>query len=210
MSILTDLANAVLEMRKDEVVRLSEAALAEGIPADRAITEGLAAGMKLVGERFAQKIYFVPEVLVAGRALYAGMDVLAPHVEQTSRPAGTAVLAVVDGDFHDIGKNIVKLMMGAAGIRVVDLGKNVPADRIVEAVAAERADLVGLSTLMTTTLESMERIVARVREAGSTAVLVGGAAVTPAFANRIGADGTAADAAGAVDLALDLLSRVRT
>lgn len=210
MSTLTDLANAVLEMRRDEVVRLSEAALAEGIPADRAITEGLAAGMKLVGERFARKIYFVPEVLVAGRALYAGMDVLAPHVEKTSRPAGTAVLAVVEGDFHDIGKNIVKLMLGAAGVRVVDLGKNVPADRIVEAVAAEGADLVGLSTLMTTTLESMEGIVARVREAGPAPVIVGGAAVTPAFAGRIGADGTAADAAGAVELALDLIARVRT
>jgi methanogenic corrinoid protein MtbC1 len=208
MSTLSDLANAVVELNRDEVVRLAGKALEEGISADRAITDGLAAGMRLTGERFARKEYFVPEVLVAGRALYAGMDVLAPHVRQAARPLGTAVLAVVEGDFHDIGKNIVKLMLGAAGIRVVDLGKNVPAARIAEAAIRERADIVGLSTLMTTTLDAVGETVTRLRESHPAPVIVGGAAVTASFAKRIGAEGTAPDAAGAVELALALLERV--
>ena len=209
MDVFEALANAVVDLKRDEVVALSRQAVADGIAADRAITEGLAAGMRLVGERFARKEYFVPEVLVAGRALYAGMDVLAPHVTRESGDRGTAVLAVVQGDFHDIGKNIVKLMLEAAGLRVVDLGKNVPADRIVEAVEEESAELVGLSTLMTTTMDTMAAHVAEVKRETSAAVLVGGAPVSAGFAREIGADGTAGDAAGAVELALTTIERVR-
>jgi len=207
VNTLEALAQAVLGLNRDEVVRLSESALGEGIPADRAISEGLAAGMRLVGERFARKEYFVPEVLVAGRALYAGMDILSPHVERTGEGGGTAVLAVVHGDFHDIGKNIVKLMLEAAGLRVVDLGKDVPADKIVETARAERAELVGISTLMTTTLDTMAESVRLIKAETDAAVLVGGAPVTRSFADDIGADGTADDAAGAVTLSLDLLQR---
>ena len=208
MSTLDELARAVLDLRKDDVVRIANEALAAGIPAERAIHEGLAAGMRLVGERFARKEYFVPEVLVAGRALYAGMDVLAPHVTRAAEAEGTAVLAVVEGDFHDIGKNIVKLMMETSGLRVVDLGKNVPLTRIRAAVLEESADLVGLSTLMTTTLDEMARAVRVLGEETGVPVLVGGAAGTPAFAARIGAAGTAPDAAGAVARAKAILARV--
>ena len=205
METLESLANAVLELNRNEVVRLSELALAEGFPAEQAISEGLAAGMRLVGERFTKKIYFVPEVLVAGRTLYAGMEILGPRVTRRDEGRGTAVLAVVKGDFHDIGKNIVKLMLDAAGVRIVDLGKNVGVERILEAVEAEHADIVGISTLMTTTLDVMADHVATIKANTGAAVLVGGAPVTKAFAKRIGADGTAPDAAGAVELALSLI-----
>ena len=205
METLHALARAVVELEQPEVVRLSRLALAEGIPAEVAIRDGLAAGMREVGERFARKEYFVPEVLVAGRALYAGMDVLAPHVDRARETRGTIVLAVVHGDFHDIGKNIVKLMMEASGLRVVDLGRNVPADEVLAAVDREGADLVGLSTLMTTTLDTMAETVAKLREASRAAVLVGGAPVTAAFARKIGAAGTADEADGAVRLARSLL-----
>jgi methanogenic corrinoid protein MtbC1 len=205
MSTLDELARAVLALSKDDVVRIANRALEEGIPADRAIHDGLAAGMRLVGDRFARKEYFVPEVLVAGRALYAGMDVLAPHVERAVEAEGTVVLAVVEGDFHDIGKNIVKLMLETSGLRVVDLGKNVPTDRIEAAAREEGADVVGLSTLMTTTLDTMAEAVHRLQDVP---VLVGGAAVTPAFAARIGAAGTAPDAAGAVARVKELLAEI--
>ncbi len=209
MDLLKSLSRAVVDLRREEVVRLSERAIAKGIPADQAITEGLADGMRLVGEKFTAKEYFVPEVLAAGRALYAGMDVLSPHVTRAGDRRGTAVLGVVQGDYHDIGKNIVKLMLSAAGVRVIDLGKNVTVDRLLQAVEEEEADVVGLSTLMTTTLVTMAEQVDALQRAGVGAVLVGGAPVTAGFAREIGADGTADDAGGAVDLFLQTMDRVR-
>ncbi len=209
MDLLKSLSRAVVDLRREEVVRLSERAITEGIPADQAITEGLADGMRLVGEKFTAKEYFVPEVLAAGRALYAGMDVLSPHVTRAGDRRGTAVLGVVQGDYHDIGKNIVKLMLSAAGVRVIDLGKNVTVDRLLQAVEEEEADVVGLSTLMTTTLVTMAEQVDALQRAGVGAVLVGGAPVTAGFAREIGADGTADDAGGAVDLFLQTMDRVR-
>jgi methanogenic corrinoid protein MtbC1 len=208
MDLLESLSRAVVELRREEVVRLAEQAVLAGIPADQAITEGLAGGMKIVGEKFTAKEYFVPEVLAAGRALYAGMDVLAPHVSVVDGHRGTAVLGVVAGDYHDIGKNIVKLMLSAAGVRVVDLGKNVPIDRLLAAVEEEEADIVGISTLMTTTLSTMAEQVDALKRAGIGAVLVGGAPVTASFAKDIGADGTADDAGGAVELFLETVKRI--
>ncbi|MCU0724958.1 MAG: corrinoid protein [Planctomycetes bacterium] len=207
--VLEDLARSVLELDREGAVRAAGEALLAGVPPETAITAGLAEGMRRVGERFAAKVYFVPEVLVAGRIFYAAMEVLAPHVARQPDAAGTMVCAVVEGDFHDIGKNIVKLMVEAAGFRVVDLGKNVPAERILEAVERERADLVGLSTLMTPTLDRMARTVKILKERTSAAVLVGGAPVDRAFAAKIGADGTAPDAAGAVALAREFAGRRR-
>ncbi len=209
MDLLSSLSRAVVDLSREEVVRLSERAIEEGIPADQAITEGLAGGMRIVGEKFTAKEFFVPEVLAAGRALYAGMDVLAPHVTRAGDQRGTAVLGVVAGDYHDIGKNIVKLMLSAAGVRVIDLGKNVPVDRLLAAVEEEAADVVGLSTLMTTTLVTMAEQVDALKQAGIGAVLVGGAPVTESFAKEIGADGTADDAGGAVELFLRTMDQVR-
>jgi methanogenic corrinoid protein MtbC1 len=209
LPVLEVLARSVLDLDREGAVRAASEALAAGVSAEAAITAGLAEGMRRVGERFAAKVYFVPEVLVAGRVFYAAMELLAPHVSKRSGETGTMVFAVVEGDFHDIGKNIVKLMVEASGFRVVDLGKNVPAERIVEAVTREKADLVGLSTLMTPTLDRMARTVRALKERTPAAVLVGGAPVDPDFATRIGADGTAPDAAGAVALARRIADRGR-
>jgi 5-methyltetrahydrofolate--homocysteine methyltransferase len=209
MNLLESLSQAVVSLRREEVVRLAEQAVAEGIPAEQAITEGLAGGMRIVGQKFTAKEFFVPEVLAAGRALYAGMDVLAPHVERVDGERGTAVVGVVAGDYHDIGKNIVKLMLSAAGVRVVDLGKNVSVDRLLKAVEEEKADVVGLSTLMTTTLDTMADQVDQLKQNCAAGVLVGGAPVSESFARDIGADGTANDAGGAVELFLRTVERVR-
>ncbi len=205
--ILDALARAVVDLDRDAVLREAGQAIVHGVPPETAITAGLAEGMRRVGEKYARKEYFVPEVLVAGRVLTAGMEILSPRVKRRPAALGTAVCAVVEGDFHDIGKNIVKLMVEVSGIRVVDLGKNVSADRLVAATLAEKADLVLLSTLMTPTLPRMERAVEAVREKTGATVLVGGPPVTSAFAARIRAFGTAPDAAGAVRLCHDALSR---
>ncbi len=210
MELLESLSHAVVGLCREEVVRLAEQVIAEGLPADRAITEGLAGGMRIVGEKFTAKEYFVPEVLAAGRALYAGMDVLAPHVERVEGLRGTVVVGVVAGDYHDIGKNIVKLMLSAAGVRVIDLGKNVSVDRLRAAAEEEEADVIGLSTLMTTTLCTMADQVDQLKQTCSAGVLVGGAPVTESFARDIGADGTASDAGTAVELFLRTVDRIRT
>jgi methanogenic corrinoid protein MtbC1 len=209
MDTFAALAKAVVDLRREQVVRLCERIIAEGHSAERAISEGLVAGMKLVGEKFSSKEYFVPEVLAAGRALYAGMDVLGPHVERVADERGVAVLGVVEGDYHDIGKNIVKLMLSAAGVRVIDLGKSVRAEQFLTAVEDEEVDAVGISTLMTTTLRTMASHVDELRKRFSGAILVGGAPVQSSFAREIGANGTAPDAACAVELFLKEIDRVR-
>jgi methanogenic corrinoid protein MtbC1 len=206
--LLETIASAVVDLRVGDVPRAVEAALQAGVSARRVVTEGLAEGMRRVGGKFACKEYFVPEVLVASRGMYAGLAVARPFVEADPFPsAGKVVLGVVRGDRHDIGKNIVRVLLEASGFEVHDLGRDVPAERFLEVLRETGALILGLSTLMTTTMPEMAAVVKSVREAPDLAgvkVLVGGAPVTLEFARAIGADGRGGDAAEAVRLAKEV------
>ncbi len=205
--IYEQLASAVLEMKSDEVERLAHLALKEGYPPEEAIEQGLAAGMNEVGKLFAAKVYFVPEVLVCAKAMYVGFDILKEKVISGALSRkGSIVIGVVDGDFHDIGKNIVKLMLEAAGFRIVDLGKNVTRDRFCEAVAAEKPDIAAMSTLMSTTMDSMSDTVASLKgRFPKLKLMVGGAPVDDSFSRSIGAHFYGEDARRAVEGAHDLM-----
>lgn len=195
------LADAVVAMKSDRVIELARRVIAEGLPAEEAITQGLAAGMRRMGEKFAAKECFVPEVLLASKAMYAGFDILKAHMSGSPQSRGKVVLGVVQGDIHDIGKNIVKVMAQAAGFEVIDLGRNVPVAEFVRAADEAGRCVVGVSSLMTTTMPRMGQVVAALDEAGlrrQVRVIVGGAPVSAEFSRRIGADGYAADAHGAV------------
>ncbi len=206
--IYQQLAESVVQMRAGEVRKLALRVIEEGIPPEDAIQKGLAAGMYRAGELFAAKEYFVPEVLVCARAMYAGFDLLKDKVAKDSTAGkGAIVIGVVEGDHHDIGKNIVKLMLEASGFRLIDLGKNAAKAAFLDAVRAENADLVALSTLMTTTMESMEAIVNDLKsEFPNLKLMVGGAPVDYDFAESIGAHFCGKDAQEAVKGAHRLLN----
>lgn len=188
-------------MKPELVAELARQVLEQRLDAQAAITEGLAAGMRRMGEKFAAKECFVPEVLMASKAMYAGFDILKDALG-ADRPAsrGRVILGVVQGDIHDIGKNIVKVMVQAAGFEVVDLGRNVAAADFLRAAEAGPA-VLGISSLMTTTMPRMGKVIEALDKRGlrpGVRVIVGGAPVTQEFARRIGADGWAGDAHGAV------------
>jgi methanogenic corrinoid protein MtbC1 len=193
-----------------EVERLVNAYLVEGIPAPVILDDGFIAAMGIVGKEFKAREIFVPEVLLAARNMHKGISLLKPHLSASGQVhCATVVLGTVKGDIHDIGKNIVSIMLAGASFRVVDLGVNVPVDGFVAAVRAEKPELLGLSALLTTTMMGMKAVVAAVRDAFGTSgpnVMVGGAPVTPEYTREIGADGYAGDAVSAVDLARRLLA----
>jgi corrinoid protein of di/trimethylamine methyltransferase len=202
--LLTQLADAVVAMKSELVVRLARQAIEQGIPAEQAINQGLAAGMRRMGEKFAARECFVPEVLLASRAMYAGFEILQRELTDNDRELvsrGRVVLGVVQGDIHDIGKNIVKVMAQAAGFEIADLGRNVSLPDFVRAVEQHRPQVLGLSSLMTTTMPRMGTVIELLDKAGlrkQVKVIVGGAPTTAEFARRIGADGWARDAHTAV------------
>ena len=189
------------------VVELVTGALAAGHPAQSILERGLLGGMQVVGRKFVANEVFIPEVLIAARAMKAGMELLRPHFAEAEMPTrGTFVVGTVKGDLHDIGKNILGMVLEGAGWRVVDLGIDCPAGKFVAAVEEHPGCVVGLSALLTTTMMSMREIVAAVRQKRSEAViLIGGAPVTAAFAEQIGASGYAANPPEAVEL-LDRLA----
>ena len=207
------IAEAVREARAAAVSEGVRAALADGAPAEQIVTEGLVAGMGVVGDLFKAGDLFVAEVLASARAMKAGMALLEPLLKGEARERiGTVVLGTVRGDLHDIGKKLVGVMLEAAGFAVVDLGTDVAPERFVEEVKARGAQIVGLSALLTTTMRAMKDTIDALARAGlrdRVKVLVGGAAVSAAFAAEIGADGTAPDAGGAVALAKQLVARLR-
>jgi len=194
----------LFEGRHLEVRAMTEAALAEGLEVRDVLEEGLIAGMKVVGEDFKHNRVFVPEVLLAARAMKAGMEVLKPLLTErgAAASAGTIVMGTVKGDLHDIGKNLVGMMAEGAGFEIVDLGTDTSAEEFVAAAREHRADIVGMSALLTTTMVYMPTVVKALKEAGldGVKVCIGGAPVGPEFRDRIGADGYAADAASAVQL----------
>ena len=184
-------------------------ALSKGIPAGEILNQGLIMGMNSVSEQFKNNEIFIPEVLVSAKAMNLGLAVLEPFLEEaTKQSKGKVVIGTAKGDLHDIGKNIVAMLLKGAGFDVVDLGTDVSKERFVESAKKEEADIVGISALLTTTMIYMREVIEAVSNAGlkkNVKVMIGGAPVTQSFADQIEADGYAPDAALAVDLAKQLL-----
>ena len=191
-----------------KVESLITAALKEGTPAEIVINDGLIAGVDVVGDRFKKNEVYIPEVLLAARAMKMGMDVLKPEIIKAGiKPIGKCLVGTVQGDLHDIGKNLVAMMLKGAGFEVIDLGVDVGPDKFVEQVKTQGVQVVGMSTLLTTTMPGIEKALKAIKDAGVLVkIMIGGAPVTQDYADNIGADGYAADAASAVDLAKSLLS----
>ena len=191
-----------------DVRKLVEAALAEGTSAQEILNDGLLSAMGEVGQRFKRNEVFVPEVLVAARAMKAGTELLKPHLTKEGvQAAANAVVGTVKGDLHDIGKNLVIMMLEGAGFAVVDAGVDVAPDRFVALAKEHNAKVVGLSALLTTTMPGMKSAVDALRASGlPVKVMIGGAPVTQAYCDEIGADGYSVDAASAADLAKRLIA----
>jgi 5-methyltetrahydrofolate--homocysteine methyltransferase len=194
-----------------DVPKLTQEALVQGISPAMILSDALVAGMDVVGEKFRRDELFMPEVLIAAKAMQAAMTVLRPKLIETGvETAGTIVIGTVQGDLHDIGKNLVGMLFEGAGYQVIDLGVGVAPERFVEAVRTHKPDIVGLSSLLTTTMPQMREVIESLVEAGlrgSVKVMVGGAPVTEKFAQDIGADGYSPDAASAVEKARVLTTR---
>jgi len=211
MEILTRLATEVEAGEADLARATTGEALTAGRSAEEVLKQGLLAGMAVVGERFRRREIFLPDVLLAARALHAGLAVLQPLLEGAGVPsAGRVVLGTVQGDLHDIGKNLVGILLRGAGFEVVDLGTDVAAERFVDAAVEHGARVIGMSALLTTTRLGMRDVIAALRTrglAGKIRTIVGGAPVDPGFAREIGADAYAFDAASAVDEVRALVAR---
>jgi 5-methyltetrahydrofolate--homocysteine methyltransferase len=209
MEILGRIADALRQGDEGEVGALTKEALAAGLAAGEILNRGLVAGMNVVGEEFRKREIFLPDVLLAARAMYAGLFVLKPHLASEGVPSrGKIVLGTVKGDLHDIGKNLVGILLKGAGFEVIDLGHDVAPEAFVDAAVREGAPLIGMSALLTTTMTRMRDVVALVEERGlrgKVRTIVGGAPVNADFAREIGADGYACDAADAVDRVRALL-----
>jgi len=201
-TLWVELAKAVVDMDEKKVIELSNEVLDSSFSPKLAIVNGLSKGMDEVGEKFASEIYFVPEVLICADTMYAGFNILKRHIKECEiKKDVTIVIGVVEGDFHDIGKNIVALMLEAAGFIVYDLGYNVPTIKFIEKIKKVNPDIIALSTLMTTTLEKMEEIIKFVRSEFmdcSPKIMIGGAPVTKMFSDKINADFYGEDAYQAV------------
>jgi 5-methyltetrahydrofolate--homocysteine methyltransferase len=208
MADLNALAEAVINGDMNGAMQITMQAIAEKMPAGQILNEGLIAGMDKIGVRFKNNEVYIPEVLIAARAMKMAMAILEPELVKAGvKPVGKLVVGTVQGDLHDIGKNLVAMMMKGAGFEVIDLGVDVASEKFVERAKAAGAQLVGMSTLLTTTMPSMEKTLKAIKGSGlKIKVMVGGAPVTQNYADRIGADGYAPDAASAVDLAKRLIA----
>jgi 5-methyltetrahydrofolate--homocysteine methyltransferase len=210
MSLLDDLRQATIKGDADGVVELVHQALDEGLEADRIIQDGLIPAMDYIGDEFAEGKLYVPEMLISARAMQAGMELVKPLlVEGQVETMAKVVIGSVQGDLHDIGKNLVGMMLEGAGAEIIDLGTDVSPASFVEAVREEEPDFLAMSTLLTTTMQVMERTVAALADAGlkdSVKVLIGGAPVTKDYCSEIGADGYGTDAAAAVSRVRELVS----
>lgn len=207
MSTLSELSIAVEGGKRNDAKAITQALLEQGLKPLEIVEQGLVPGMASIGEKFKNNEVFVPEMLIAARAMKECMGILEPLLAQAGiKPKYTAVIGTVQGDLHDIGKNLVAMMLKGANFGIVDLGTNVAPEKFVAAARESGAQLICLSALLTTTMPAMKSTVEALRSAGLTAIkiMVGGAPVTQDYANEIGADGYSPDAASAVDLALQL------
>ena len=211
--ILQELHNAVSNFEEDDAVKWAKIALEEGVDPFVATMNGLADGMIDAGEKYNRKEYFVPELLMCADALYAGLNLLKPAIDASGRKSevkGSIVLGVVEGDVHDIGKNLVKLMCEVAGWTVYDLGKDVPLDKFVEEMIKTDSQVVGISALMTTSMLSMPEVIKKLRAKNpKVRIMLGGAPLNPEVAEKYGADGYAKNAGTAVDEAIHLLKMLK-
>ena len=205
------LAKAIDEGDRDKTIELTKAALDDGASPQDIISQGLQTGMAAVGEKFSNGEYFLPDMLMAARAMKAALEVLKPALAQTGMPTiGRVVIGTVEGDMHDIGKNVVATFLSGNGFEVHDLGLNVPVQQFLDEVRAKKPDILGMSALLTTTMPVMGKVIKALEEAGlrsSVKVIVGGAPVTQDFANYIGADGYAHDGGRAVPVCKQLLGK---
>ncbi len=210
MDILSEISENLMAGEDEQVAALTSSALQSGVSPKQILDDGLISGMDRVGVRFKRHEIFLPDVLLAAKAMYSGMDVLKPLLLQEGIASlGKVVIGSVRGDLHDIGKNLVGIMLGGAGFEVIDLGNDVPAERFIEAAREHEASVIGLSALLTTTMSGMSDVVKLLKEEGldgQVRVLVGGAPVSEDFAGQIGADAYGYDAASAVDRAKELTS----
>lgn len=210
-SILDELSQAVIEGDAVAVKEFTEKALAQGVDPERVFREALIPGMDEVGRRMEAEEYFIPEVLLSVRAMKTASEILKPLIAQskTVEPLGRVVIGTVQGDLHDIGKNLVATMLNAKGFQVTDLGINVPPEQFIENVKNTKADILAMSAMLTTTMQKMDETIISLRAAGyreKVIVMVGGAPITDDFSRSIGADGFAIDAAGAARLAEKLIT----
>jgi corrinoid protein of di/trimethylamine methyltransferase len=203
------LADSVVDMDEETAASISNEVIAENLDAYEAINEGLTVGMDRAGKLFEEEEYFVPELLLCSDAMYAGLDVLKPHiVKNENEIKHKIVIGVIEGDTHDIGKNLVKIMLETSGFDVVDLGRDVPPSSFIEIAKKEKADIIALSTLMTTTMEGMNEVIELLKKEkirDDFKIMIGGGPVSQGFADKIGADGYSANAAEAVVLAKRLV-----
>lgn len=210
MSVIIEISEFVQKGRAKNVKELVAQALENGESAKNILDNGLIAGMMAIGERFKKNEVYVPEVLIAARAMNMGVAILKPYLAgEGVEPVGKAVICTVKGDLHDIGKNLVKMMLEGVGIECIDLGTDVSAEKVVEAVNSSGAKIVALSSLLTTTMEYHKDVIDALVKAGirdSVKVMIGGAPVSKDFADKVGADAYAPDAATAADVALSFFN----
>lgn len=208
-NILSDIGKALAKGDRSGVAKLTQEALDKGFDVKTVLEDGLIASMNAIGEKFKANEIFIPEVLIAAKAMHAGIAVLEPHFAACGiKPAGKVVIGTVKGDLHDIGKNIVSMMLKGACFEVMDLGIDVPPGKFVEIVQAKGADIIAMSSLLTTSMGAMKDTIKLLKDSGvrdKVKIIVGGAPVTQGFADSIGADGYAKDAATAVDKAKELI-----
>lgn len=207
--LLAKLSECVVDMEEDEVIEVAKKYIEEGYPAFDGIMDGLVDGMNKVSDLYDEEEYFVTDVLLCSDAMYAGLDVLRPHIPavQNESKKPKAVIGVVEGDTHDIGKNLVKIMLDTAGFDMYDLGRDVELDKFVEKAIEVDADFVCMSTLMTTTMDGMRVVVEKLKEKGirdKVKVMVGGSPISQKYADEIGADGYSVNAVKAVKVAKKL------
>jgi len=209
MSLMQEISEALQKGKANDVKELVQKELDSGTSAKKVLEEGLMPGMDVIGRRFKANEIYVPEVLIAARAMAAGTELLRPLlVSEDVKPRGTIVLGTVKGDLHDIGKNLVKMMLEGKGFSVVDLGTDVSPDKFVAAATENEAQIIGCSALLTTTMTEMKNVVAAADSAGirdKVKIMVGGAPVTQQYCDSIGADAYASDAASAADLAVSFV-----
>jgi len=205
---LQALADAVIKGDQNTAVEITKAALSEGTAAKSVLDEGLIAGMDIIGARFKKNEVYIPEVLIAARAMKMAMEILEPELAKAGvKPVGKLLIGTVQGDLHDIGKNLVAMILKGAGFEVIDLGVDIGPEKFVEQAKASDAQLIGMSALLTTTMPAMEKTITALKEAGISAkIMIGGAPVTQGYADKIGAHGYAPDAASAVDTAKGLVA----